>query len=435
MIALALTLASVLCATAQERIDRAAPGETVQLPPGTYAEHLTIAKAITLDGGGAAVIDGGDQGTVIQVTAPGVTLRGLTIRASGDSFTMEDSAVRIENADRCTMERCRMEDVLFGAYIAKSSHCTFRDLWIGGKPLEMPRRGDGVRLWYSDDTLLERVQLVDSRDFVIWFAKRTTVRHCRVERGRYGLHYMYCDDDLFEDNAFVGNQVGGAIMYSRRIQLRGNRFERSRGPSAYGLLLKDADDIESRGNVFLDNTRGIFFDNSPQSPEATCTVTGDLFAGNDAGITILPSTRGVSFEGNAFVDNLVHVEMTGHGEASKNRWSGNYWGGKAVYDSDGDGFGDVPYRPTSAYEDLLRKHPQLAILRQSPSIAAIELAGDLFPITPGEVILEDARPATRPSLPAVRRERPTRGWTVPMIALALVVVPLAAARGARRAFR
>lgn len=431
----ALPLALVLSASVQDEIDRARLGETVRVAPGTYHERITITKPLVLDGGGEVVIDGGGVGTVVRVSAANVTLRGLTIRASGDSFTQEDSAIRIEDADACVVERCRMEDVLFGLYVAKANRCAFRDLWIGGKPLEMPRRGDGVRLWYSDDTVLERVRLVDSRDFVIWFAKRTAVRDCRIERGRYGLHYMYCDDNLFEGNVFVGNQVGGAIMYSRRIQLRGNRFEASRGPSAYGLLLKDADDIESRGNLYVDNTRGIFFDNSPQSQDASCVLSGDLFAMNDAGVSLLASTRRVRFEGNAFVDNLVHVEIDGHNDAAKNTWSGNYWSGVPTFDEDRDGYGDVPYRPKSVYEDLVRRHPALALLRQSPSVSAIELAGGLFPVTPGEEILVDPRPAVQPKLPKASADGRPRNSLLPFLAGALVLVPVAAARRARRTFR
>lgn len=427
-------LAVLLASDVQGLIDRARPGARVVVPPGVYREHLVISKPLTLDGGGRAVIDGGGTGTIVSVRAAGVTLRGLTLRASGDSFMQEDSAIKLEESDGAVVEDCRLEDVLFGLYVAKSSKCRFRRLWIGGKKLEMPRRGDGVRLWYSDDTTLENIEMVDSRDFIIWFAKRTVVRNCTVSRGRYGLHYMYCDDNRFENNRFIDNQVGGTIMYSRRITMVGNRFERSRGPSAYGMLLKDADDVVAEGNAFIDNTRGLYFDNSPQSEEATCLIRRNLFALNDAGVSILSDTRRVQFEANTFTDNLAHVEKVGSADPGKNRWEGNYWSDHVPYDSDGDGRGDVPYRPESSYEDLVSSHPALALLRYSPSVLAIELAGRLFPIARGDLKLEDLRPAMRPTVEFGALAPARACLLLPSVGGVLILLPLLARAWARRVF-
>jgi nitrous oxidase accessory protein len=428
----AILLAALLAGDVQDLIDRARPGDRILVPAGVHRGNVTITKALTLDGGGRAVLDAGGQGTIVTVRGARVTLRGLTLRGSGDSFMMEDAGIKLEESDGCVVEDCRLEDVLFGLYVAKSSRCRFQRLWIGGKNLEMPRRGDGVRLWYSDDTVLESITMVDSRDFIIWFAKGTVVRGCTVSGGRYGLHYMYCDDNRFENNRFVDNQVGGTIMYSRRITMTGNRFERSRGPSAYGMLLKDADDIVAEGNAFVDNTRGLYFDNSPQSEEASCLIRRNLFALNDAGVSILSDTRRVRFEENTFADNLVQVEQVGRSDAGKNHWSGNYWSDHVPYDADGDGRADLPYRPESTYEDLVRSHPSLALLRHSPSVAAVELAGKLFPIAHGDVTLEDASPAMRPTIAFAAPARPSPGFLLPVLAAILVALPFIARAWAGR---
>ena len=430
-----LSLLALLAASdVQGLIDRARPGDRVVVPPGVHRGPFLISKPLTLEGQGRAVLDGGGSGTILTVRSARVTLRGLTFRASGDSFMLEDSGIKFEDSDEAVVEDCRLEDVLFGLYVAKSSKCVFRRLWIGGKKLEMPRRGDGVRLWYSDDTVLEDIEMCDSRDFIIWFAKRTVVRNCTVSRGRYGLHYMYCDDNRFENNRFVENQVGGTIMYSRRIVMVGNRFERSRGPSAYGMLLKDADDVVAEGNAFVDNTRGLYFDNSPQSEEASCLIRRNLFALNDAGVSILSDTRRVRFEANTFTGNLAHVEKVGNADPAKNTWEGNYWSDHVPYDADGDGYGDLPYRPESSYEDLVSSHPSLAILRFSPSVSAIELAGRLFPITRGELQLEDPHPALRPTVALGGGAPGPARALLPLMGMALIVLPLAVRAWARRVF-
>lgn len=65
----------------QAAIDAAAAGATIAVCPGTYKEHLTISKDLTLAGaGGAVTLDGGGSGRVVEVPR-GVTatIASLTI--------------------------------------------------------------------------------------------------------------------------------------------------------------------------------------------------------------------------------------------------------------------------------------------------------------------------------------------------------------------
>ena len=75
---LALLVLPVLAApvSLQPLIDAAPAGGTLRLPPGSYAGPATIARPLTLDGGGKAVIIGDGKSTVLAVAANGVTLRG-----------------------------------------------------------------------------------------------------------------------------------------------------------------------------------------------------------------------------------------------------------------------------------------------------------------------------------------------------------------------
>jgi parallel beta-helix repeat protein len=63
-----------------------------------------------------------------------------------------------------------------------------------------------------------------SRDVVIWYSSGTVVEDNVVRTSRYGLHYMYSNDNVFRRNRFEDNQVGAAIMYSRGIELTENAF-------------------------------------------------------------------------------------------------------------------------------------------------------------------------------------------------------------------
>src|SRR6185436_19311046 len=71
---------------------------------------------------------------------------------------------------------------------------------------------------------------------------------------RYGLHFMFSNDDRYLQNIFRNNGAGVAVMYSKRVRMEGNQFVRNWGPSSYGILLKDISDSYIGHNSFLKNS-------------------------------------------------------------------------------------------------------------------------------------------------------------------------------------
>jgi nitrous oxidase accessory protein len=221
-----------------------------------------------------------------------------------------------------------------------------------------------------------------------------------VREGRYGLHYMYSDRNVFRRNRFEHNETAAAVMYSRDLLLEGNDFSHSTGPSAWGLLLKDADDVFIRGNRFVGNAIGLFFDNAPQSRGGRVEVQGNLIGWNDGGVAVQPASHGVRFWENAFLHNARPVQVQGTGTADGNEWSvagrGNYWTEATLYDRDKDGVSDIPYRSESTYESLADGVPALAFFAGTPAAGALDAAARLFPIFAPRPQMVDAHPLMQP---------------------------------------
>ncbi|RKY16308.1 MAG: hypothetical protein DRQ55_18250 [Planctomycetota bacterium] len=378
----------------------AAAGDEIVVHAGTYRERVVLDRPLVLRGEEGAVIDGGGKGTVVLVRAGPSTVSGFAIRASGASLLGEDAGVKLLDTSDCTVEDNRIEDTLFGILARSSARSRVIGNHVTGKDLPIPRQGDGIRLQNAAGSVVEDNVVERSRDLAIWQSHGCVTRRNVVRGGRYGLHYMYSDDNLFEDNLFEGNQTGGAIMYSRRVTLRGNRFEGSRGPSAYGLLIKAGDDILAERNWFVDNSSGIFLEDTPSSLRCACTFRKNVIGGNDTGITVQPSVSRVLFTENVIVANRRSVQALGRTRSELNVWSaagrGNYWDDYVGFDADGDGVGDTPYRLEAFFEDLTDRWPAVGLLRMGPASQALETAARAFPIVQPRPVLTDEHPLVQP---------------------------------------
>ncbi len=385
----------------QTIIDAAAPGAVIELPAGTYRGGVTIAKPLTLRGGGVAIVDGDGVGSVITITAPDVTVEGLVIRRSGDSLDREDSGIYAVDAPRLRIIDNRLEDVLFGVFVFQAPDSTIAGNTIVGKDLPLLRRGDAIRLWESHRSEISDNVVESGRDLVLWFSDDVTIRGNLVAEGRYGLHFMYSDGSIIEENAFIENSVGSFLMYSRDLVMRRNLFSANNGPSGYGIGLKDMDGAEVEENLLVGNRVGVFLDNSPQSIGVVQNFRGNLIAYNQIGLLFLPSVRNNAFWENAFLDNAVQVSVQGGGRFSGNNfWTrdgvGNYWSDYAGYDADGDGLGDVPYRLDDLYDILLDRNPEIMLFVETPAARALDLAARAFPIIEPQPKVVDQHPLIHP---------------------------------------
>ena len=390
----------------QAIIDEADDGSTIVLDGATYDGGVTIDKPLTLRGEDWPVIDGGGEGTVITVTATDVTLEGLVIRGSGSNLDHEDSGVSSDDSHRIHVIDNRFEDVLFGAFLRGSDEVVVSGNDISSKDLFIARRGDGLRLWESHDSLVENNVIQGARDSVFWFCDRLTVRDNVVADGRYGLHFMYSDDSVVERNVLRDNSVGGFLMYSLRLTVTDNVLQANRGPSGYGLGLKDMDGVTATGNRFVGNRVGLYLDNSPSAAGVEQHWENNVFAFNDTGVLIRPSVKNNVFWDNAFIDNVEQVAIDGSGTIEENVWAvdgrGNHWSDFAGYDADGDGIGDVAYHVDDLFSDLTDRYPSLSFFQATPAAQTVDMAARAFPdLRPQPKVTDDSPLTGMPSFPAM----------------------------------
>jgi hypothetical protein len=137
-----------------DALTRASNGETILVRGGIHPGPLIVRKSVHLLGEGRPIIDGRGRGTVVQLEAAGSSLRGFMVRSSGDLLAREDAGV-LAAAPDLRIEDNAFEDVLFGVYLRQAPRSLVRGNQLHGKALPVARRGDLIRLWYSDDVIIE----------------------------------------------------------------------------------------------------------------------------------------------------------------------------------------------------------------------------------------------------------------------------------------
>lgn len=413
-----------------------APSGATVVVRGVHVERIVIRRPVTLRCRGGT-LDGGGRGTVVTVAAPDVTIEGCRIRNSGGELVFEDSGVFV-TAPRVRIVRDTLEDVLFGVYVKNAPGAVVEDNVVRGRPLELSMRGDSVKVFNSPGSRVRGNRIDGGRDFLIWYSDGVVIEGNTVAGGRYGLHFMNSRNDVLTDNRFADDAIGSYVMYSERIRLEDNVFARSRSAGGFGLAIKESNGIIAARNLFVDNSVGLYLDDSPyaEGPDAWGDFRGNVVVGNGIGIWLLSNVRHNRFGGNVFADNVEQVRVDG-GTPGDNRWApdgrGNYWSDYAGFDANGDGIGDVPYRVEKTFERLADAYPETRLFLYSPAANALDFAARALPVFAPRPVLRDPAPLMRAEIPAAFA-RPVR-LSPAFAGIAVVLIAaggFAAFAGARR---
>ena len=378
----------------QELIDKAPAGSVLRPPPGIYSGPAVIDKPLTIDGNDQVTIDSGDKGTVMILNASNSTLRGLHLTGSGDSHDSDDSCLDVRGNDN-VIEHIKADNCLFGLDFKQSNNNRIIGNEIRSKDRELGVRGDGLRLWYSNDNLIENNKIIDSRDMVAWYSHRNIFRNNHGERSRYSIHFMFANENVVENNRFYDNAVGVYFMYTEGGTVRNNVISHATGATGMGIGFKEASGTLIENNEIIYCGVGIGSDLSPFQPDSSIEIRGNRFAYNGIGILFNSETGGNNLRDNIFEGNLTQVSYGGRGDNNNNArnfWEGNYWDDYQGFDRDKDGYGDVKHDLYAYADQIWIEMPVARFFRSSPVMELLDFLERLAPFSTPDLILRDEKP-------------------------------------------
>ncbi|MDN3656499.1 nitrous oxide reductase family maturation protein NosD [Ferruginibacter paludis] len=373
--------------TIASAINAAVTGDTVLVAAGNYKEHnLVIRTTIVLKGINYPVLNGEKKYELISIKADGVVVDGFKIIHSGVSSLEDISGIKVYDSRNIAIRNNILEDTFFGIYIQNGFNCSIENNQLTANNKEEQQSANGIHCWKCDSMRIINNKVTGHRDGIYFeFVKNSIIwRNVSTNNMRYGLHFMFSNDDTYVSNVFANNGSGVSVMFSNRIKMFSNYFEENWGDASHGILLKEISDGYMQGNHFNRNTSAIFMEGANR-----IYMTYNSFENNGWALKIQASCVDVVLEKNNFTGNTFDVGT--NGSLVLNKFNNNYWDKYEGYDLNKDKIGDVPYRPVSMYSMIVEKYPPAMILFRSFITSLLDKTEKILPsLTPEN--LKDTAP-------------------------------------------
>lgn len=303
--------------TIQEGINNASEGNIVFVHNGTYFENVVVNKSVSLIGENKnnTIIDGGESGDVVFISADGVNISGFKIQKSGDfsAYPTIDSGIEIIS-NGSLVRNCIFKDVYSGLYINSSSNNSiiynkFNDSF------------GGILISFSTHNTINNNDFRDGADgesIILFYSSNNKIIENKIHQNTLKALWLYfSSDNEIKSNEIIQNYRGLVLDASHRNTIYDNIIKNNTD----GIELDASSNNSICKNNIYDNNIGIVL----YSSESAFKVSSDN-----------------SIYYNNFSDNMLHANDTGN-----NIWDdgikGNYWDDYEGIDSDSDGIGDTPY--------------------------------------------------------------------------------------------
>jgi nitrous oxidase accessory protein len=374
--------------TIKEAVNLAKEGDTVFVKKGVYKEKtIFVTKGIHIIGQDFPVLDAENRSdSLFAVSADNFSITGFKFKNIGLSYTKEIAGIFVSKSKNFILKNNIFEDVFYAFIIQSSKYGVIKSNKIFGQAVSETSSGNGIHIWKSSHMRVEGNTISGMRDGIyLEFIQLSHIFNNTSENNvRYGLHFMFSNNNEYYKNEFKTNGAGVAVMFSKHIKMHHNTFHLNWGTASYGLLLKEINDANIHDNVFEKNTIGINIDGCNR-----ISYKNNHFIRNGWALKFTGGCYSNVFEFNNFMHNAF--DLSYNSRLNNNKFEANYWSDYTGYDLNKDGIGDVPFRPVKLFSYVVQQSPETLVLLRSLFVDIINFSEKVSPIfTPDN--LRDNKP-------------------------------------------
>jgi nitrous oxidase accessory protein len=371
--------------TLKKAIELAENGDEIFIKKGIYKENnIEITKELKIYGEEGTVIDGNKQGDIFHISTNNFELKNLKIINVNVSYTKDFAAVKIVRSENFTIKNVVLDNIFFGILIEKSHYGKVLNCTLSSTAKDEANSGNGIHIWHSSNMEVVGNEVYGMRDGIYFeFVSESKIHQNNSHNNiRYGLHFMFSNNDTYYNNEFKNNGAGVAVMFSKFITMYQNKFTHNWGSASYGLLLKEIYDTQIYNNVFEENTIGIKGEGCTR-----INYKNNTFIRNGWAIKIAGACYANIFEKNDFMHNSL--DLAYNTKVNDNKFINNYWSEYTGYDLDKNGVGDIPYRPVKLFSYIVNQTPEALVLLRSLFVDIINFSEKVSPVFTPDNLLDE----------------------------------------------
>ena len=194
-------------------------GDTILVLKGTYSSFNTIInKEVTILGKDFPILDAQLKEEVITIRANNVKFDGFIIKNSKSGDMRDFAGIRLHRVENVTISNNRLINNFFGIYLSDSKNIKVRGNTVKGARIAQSS-GNGIHAWQCNSVKITNNSVAGHRDGIYFEFVKSSLIEGNTSAGnhRYGLHFMFSDDDQYRQNIFKNNGSGVAVMWVVRV--------------------------------------------------------------------------------------------------------------------------------------------------------------------------------------------------------------------------
>lgn len=273
--------------TIQVAVDKAQPGDTINLAPGTYLQDIvsktdgTQSQPITITGSTDTIVKGGGRGRIIEINHNYLVLNGFTVNGLwGNGKSVDDYRVKLiyaqgkgnkSGVEGLKILNMRLENA--GGECIRLRYFN-RDIEIAFNEIE----NCGVK-----DFQFESMENKNGEGIYIGTAPEQTIDGKNPTRDLDESANIWIHDNKIDTQ---GNECVGTKEGSREITVENNSCTGQKDPDSAGLDFRGDDNIIRYNKVFGSKGAGIRLGGDTPSDGSNNQVYGNNLTNNNGGIKI-----------------------------------------------------------------------------------------------------------------------------------------------------